>query len=110
MGSKGQRPGSFRSGDYLEAWKVDPVCDPDLRAKVWQRIEHSRAGAPLPMRPWFVVAFLSVCALAGLLTAQVRVAREQLRANDAMAERYVQIVNPLLSFNGDGLSEREAGP
>jgi hypothetical protein len=89
----------------LSQWKAEPG-DRSLAHDVWREIKRREtpSGTPGPLgrletifaRPFLPVVFVLSCILAGLFLAEIRVARLQSARGTALAQSYLQLINPLL--------------
>lgn len=89
----------------LDQWKADP-SDRSLASEVWRELEHrdalSRRTTLLGRleavfaRPSFSIVFVISCVLLGLFLAEVRVAKLQSARSTALAQSYIELINPLL--------------
>jgi hypothetical protein len=98
----------------IAAWREPAPPAPDLRRRVWRRIEASerrRRFIALPslaevfslvfgQRATF--AWLLLCIGLGCLTAELRATRTPARDLARIAAVYIEAYNPLLRFDGGG--------
>lgn len=102
----------------LERWRDAPPAPPGpLASEVWRRIAAATPPARPGLlaqieaafgRPSFAVAFLTVCVLAGLFAAEVRISRLQAERNTQLARSYLHLIDPLLE--GVASSEVKGAP
>lgn len=89
----------------LDQWKVEPR-ERSLASEVWRELERrdalSRRTSLLDRleavfaRPSFSIVFVISCVLLGLFLAEIRVARVQSARSTALAQSYIELINPLL--------------
>lgn len=89
----------------LDQWKVEPR-ERSLASEVWRELERrdalSRRISLLDRleavfaRPSFSIVFVISCVLLGLFLAEIRVARVQSARSTALAQSYIELINPLL--------------
>lgn len=92
----------------LDQWQVHPK-ERSLASEVWREIEHRDA---LPgqtgflgrletifARPSFSIVFVISCVLLGLFLAEVRVANIQSARSTALAQSYIELINPLMEVD-----------
>lgn len=91
----------------IHAWRVPVEPDPALTSQVWARVGKRRRRFAfdwrllywrlegLCARPGFVVLFILICAIIGVVAAQVQVNNFQTEKNREMAIRYIKLVDPL---------------
>jgi hypothetical protein len=89
----------------LDQWKTDPAGR-SLASDVWRELEHRDAlSRPTRLldrletifaRPSFSIVFVISCVLLGLFLAEVRVAKLQSARSTALAQSYIELINPLL--------------
>lgn len=94
--------------ELLASWKETPAPAPDLRRRVWARID---AASP-PRRPTFAellrrafaglvreraaLAWVAACIALGLISAELRATRLPVHDLQQIATTYLQSINPLL--------------
>lgn len=102
----------------LRTWKVDPADDPQLAAKVWQRIA---AEKPSPWRAWVdtlarllaqpvaasAAVFIFAAAGAGLAELSQSSARADRLAQ--LAAEYARSIDPILMHGGDADTQAPHG-
>lgn len=90
----------------LDRWSATPEPPPRLSTEVWHRIAQADAAPAAPgwaaieawfSRPPFAVMFIACCALLGLFLAEVRVNRLETERSAQLAQRYLQLIDPLLA-------------
>lgn len=89
----------------LDQWKVNPG-ERSLASEVWRELEHRDALTrrttlldrleTIFARPSFSIVFVISCVLLGLFLAEIRVARIQSARSTALAQSYIELINPLL--------------
>lgn len=93
--------------DLIASWKEVPSGTPDLRRRVWARIdaaEKQRGGVLQSWRDTFstlvrhraVVGWVAACIALGLISAELRATRVPMRDITHMAAVYLQTINPLM--------------
>ena len=107
-----------RVGQLLTEWQVTASLSPRFVENVWRRIEYAeRSVTPvsnptlwaliyawittaLP-RPAFAVAYVSVLLIAGLVAGYWHTQSETTNRDKALANRYVQSVDPFQRISGN---------
>lgn len=89
----------------LDQWKVEPK-ERSLASEVWRELEHRDALSrrislldrleAIFARPSFSIVFVICCVLLGLFLAEIRVAKIQSARSTALAQSYIELINPLL--------------
>lgn len=99
---------SDKLDELLNAWESVEIDHPRLGHRVWSRIaseeEASQHAFPsffklvhgVLSRPIYASAFVVACVLFGLLLAEMRVAQQQAKRGEQLAESYKQVIDPLL--------------
>jgi hypothetical protein len=100
--------------DLISAWREPTAAQPDLRRRVWQRIDAAESH-PSAARPAFwletlgalfrqrtAVAWVVVCVVLGVVSAEIRATRVQPAEIARVATTYLQIINPLLRTTSGG--------
>ncbi len=98
--------------DLIASWKEAPTAAPDLRRRVWARIDASAADRrPGFLQAWrdtfatlvrqrAVLGWVAACIALGLISAELRATRLPMRDLGQMAAIYLQTINPLLRDSG----------
>jgi hypothetical protein len=98
----------------VAAWEEPTAPSPDLRRRVWRRIEAAEARRPaahlsswvqafsLLFRQRSALAWVMLCIALGLVSAELRATRTPLRDIGQMATLYLQEINPLLRAGTGG--------
>jgi hypothetical protein len=94
--------------DLISSWKEAPTASPDLRRRVWARIdatETKRRPSLLAVfrhafdglvRQRAAVAWVAACIALGLISAELRATRLPMHDLGQIATAYLQSINPLL--------------
>jgi len=92
----------------VASWEEPATPAPDLRRRVWRRIEATETRQParrlavwveaiaLLFRHRSAVAWVMLCIALGLISAELRATRTPLRDIGQMATMYLREINPLL--------------
>lgn len=93
--------------ELIASWKEVPAGTPDLRRRVWARIDASekqhrgllqtwRDAFAVLIRQRAVLGWVAACIALGLISAELRATRVPMRDLTHMAAVYLQTINPLL--------------
>ena len=100
--------------DLISAWREPSAAQPELRRHVWQRVEAAEARQPAArlgfwtemltaiFRQRTAIAWVVVCIVLGLVSAEIRATRVQPAEIARVATTYLQIINPLLRTSSGG--------
>jgi hypothetical protein len=98
--------------EIIASWKEVPPGKPDLRRRVWARIDLSESNRLPAAAPFWLNIFdtlvrhraalgwVAACIALGLLSAEIRATRTQVSDLGQMASIYLKSINPLLRDNG----------
>ncbi len=99
--------------DLITSWKETPPARPDLRRRVWARIDTAPNRRPGFIQFWrqsfaalvrqrAAVGWVAACIALGLISAELRASRTPMRDLAQMAAVYLQTINPLLRDSAGG--------
>ena len=99
--------------DLIASWKDTPPTRPDLRRRVWARIDTAESRRPGFIQLWrqslaalvrqrAAVGWVAACIALGLISAELRASRTPMRDIAQMAAVYLQTINPLLRDSAGG--------
>ena len=100
--------------DLISSWKETPAAAPNLRRRVWARIDAAERPRPegvlqqwralfaSVVRQRAVIGWVAACIVLGLISAELRATRQPMRDLGQLASVYLQTINPLLRDNAGG--------
>ena len=98
--------------ELIASWNDTPAAAPDLRRRVWARIDSAEARRPRGfLQAWrdtiatlvrhrAAVGWVAACIALGLVCAVLGATRLPMRDLGQMAAIYLQTINPLLRDSG----------
>ena len=99
--------------DLIASWKENPPAAPELRRRVWARIDATAVRRPGFIQLWreslaalvrqrAAVGWVAACIALGLISAELRASCTPMRDIAQMAAVYLQTINPLLRDSAGG--------